>query len=122
MIKTTITIIKDAAGGYSVAYLGDDATKAIAALKDFNGDGEVGFFRLSVPEKSKKSGKALAPAVTKESPQPQPAPASEPAAESQAINLDRIEELKAAAAGDGRQAAVKAARAELEAMGVEWAE
>lgn len=119
MIKTTITIIKDAAGNYSVAYLGDDATKAIAALKDFNGDGEVGFFRLSVPEKSKKSGKALAPAVTQESPTA-PTPEPEPAAESQAFDLERIEELKAAAAGDGRQASVKAARAELEAAGIEW--
>lgn len=117
MIKTTITIIKDAAGNYSVAYLGDDATKAIAALKNFDGDGEVGFFRLSVPEKSKKSGKALAPVVTKESPTAQ---TPEPAAESPAIDLERIEQLKAAAAGDGRQASVKAARAELEAAGIEW--
>ena len=82
MIKGNVTIVKDSAGKLSVLCLTEDADEAISALKGFDGDGEVGFYRLTTPHKFKKSGAALMRAVTMTAEAPaddtQPEPADDP--------------------------------------------
>lgn len=68
MIRAHITIIKDLEGKLSIAAISDNPAIAQKAFKDFNGDGEVAYFK--VHGSSKKCGKAVFKPVFQDSNKP----------------------------------------------------